>query len=71
MLPFGMRKLVEAVFDPIISCLFATRRTETGFVGVRHFNAIVAFGAEKSIITKVSCAAYKEFEYINNDTVSD
>ena len=71
MLPFGMRKLVEAVFDPIVSCLFAAGRTETGFAGVRHFNAIVAFGTDKSMITKVSCTAYKKFEYINNDSVSD
>ena len=71
MLPFGMRKFVEAVFDPIVSCLFAAGRTETGFAGVRYFNAMVAFGTEKPMITKVLCAAYKEFEHINNDTVSD
>ena len=71
MLPFGMRKLVKAVFDPIVSCLFTTGRTETGFAGVRYFNAIVAFGTEKSMITKVLCAAYKKFKHINNDSVSD
>jgi len=30
-----------------------------------------AFETEKPVIAKVLCAVYKEFEYINNDTVSD
>lgn len=51
MLPGSFGKGVKTVFDPYVSGLFATGRTESGFAAMRDFDAFGACRANKMMVS--------------------
>lgn len=71
MLPFGVGKRVEAVFDPNVGSFFTAGRAEPGLAGVKYFKAVTAFGADSEVIAKENCSASHGFQDVDDNTVPD
>lgn len=71
MLPFGVGKRVEAVFDPNIGGFFTAGRAESGLAGVKDFLTAVAFGADSKVKAKERCSASHGFQDVDDNTVPD
>ncbi len=71
MLPFGVRKRVEAVFDPNVGGFFTAGRTESGLAGVKDFLAEVAYGTDCKVISKQNCTASHGFQDVDDNAVPD
>jgi hypothetical protein len=71
MLPFGVGKRVEAVFDPNVCGFFTAGRTEPGLAGVKDFLTEVAYGADSKVIAEQNCTASHGFQDIDDNAGPD
>lgn len=71
MLPFGVGKRVETVFDPDVGGFFTAGRAEPGFTGVRDFNAVFAFGADSEVIAEERSSANHNFQDVDDNAEPD
>ena len=71
MLPFGVGKRVEAVFDPNVCGFFTAGRTEPGLAGVKDFLTAVAFGADSKVKAKERCSASHGFQDVDDNAGPD
>ena len=71
MLPFGVGKRVEAVFDPNVCGFFAAGRAEPGFTGVRDFNSVFAFWADSEVIAEERSSAGHGFQDVDDNAEPD
>ncbi len=71
MLPFGVGKRVETVFDPDVGGFFTAGRAEPGLAGVKDFLTAVAFGADSKVKAKERCSANHGFQDVDDNAVPD
>ena len=66
-----MREDVKIGFYPIICSSLTVRGAESGFAGMRSFDASFTFRTDIIVVSKETCSTNKEFQDIDNDTYPD
>lgn len=67
MLPDGVGQGVNSGFDPVVSRLFATGRTETGFAGVWGLDALKTLRTDERMVAEKRGAADQHFKDVDDD----
>lgn len=71
MLPDGLGKGIQAVFNPDVGCLFAAGRAKSGFTAMRDFHALGTRWASKQMVAEERRSANEQFENIDDNAVSN
>ena len=70
-LPNGVRERVKSGFDPIVRGFFTAGGTETRFTGMRCFDRMEAFRADKDMPAKQRSSTGKHLKHIDDNGFAD